>query len=192
MNLDEPEEPEFNISRLWRDTASNSVWEGTSNVLASETVRHLTKGRNLELFNMWIANALDQLSDTTFQQALEKVWSSLKAKLTFGQDEKHLVDVLGVGRQIIFTLAWLVSSLLLALDAQRDGNDVAHEVARRWVLEGQGVPGEFAFTDLIYRRSASAQDKKPSNHERIEWDCRIVWGVDLPSDSSAGYRMSKM
>lgn len=192
MVVDEPEEPEFNVSRLWRDTASNSVWEGTTNVLASETVRHLTKGRNLELFDMWIVNAMDQLSDTTFQHALENVWSSLKAKLTFGQDEKHLVHVLGVGRQIVFTLAWLVSSLLLALDAQRDGDDVAREVARRWILEGQGVPGEFAFTDLLYHRSASVRNQRPSNRERVEWDCRIVWGVDLPSDSSAGYRMSRI
>lgn len=192
MVVDEPEEPEFNVSRLWRDTASNSVWEGTTNVLASETVRHLTKGPNLELFDMWIVNAMDQLSDTTFQHVLENVWSSLKAKLTFGQDEKHLVHVLGVGRQIIFTLAWLVSSLLLALDAQRDGDDVAHEVARRWILEGQGVPGEFAFTDLLYHRSASVRNQRPSNRERVEWDCRIVWGVDLPSDSSAGYRMSRI
>lgn len=180
------------MSRLWRDTASNSVWEGTTNVLASETVRHLTKGRNLGLFHTWISNAISQISDVAFKTTLENVWLALRSKLEAGQDERGLVGVLGVGRQIIFTLSWLVSGMLLSLDAQRDNNKVAREVARRWVLDGQGVPGEFAFTDLIYQRSALAQDRKPTDRERTEWDCRIVWGFDLPSNASSGYRVAKI
>ena len=30
--MDEPDEPEFNISRLRRDTEANMTWEGTTNV----------------------------------------------------------------------------------------------------------------------------------------------------------------
>jgi hypothetical protein len=192
INKDEPDEPEFNVSRLWRDTASNSVWEGTTNVLASETVRHLTKGQNLDLFHVWISNAIHKVSDLALKTTLQAVWSALKSKLEAGQDERGLVGVLGVGRQIIFTLSWLVSGMLLSMDAQRDNNSVAREAARRWVLEGQGVPGEFAFTDLIYQRSALAHERKLTDRERTAWDCRIVWGVDLPSDASAGYRMAKI
>lgn len=177
---------------MWRDTASNSVWEGTTNVLASETVRHLSKGQNLDLFHAWITNAIGQISDVAFKTTLQRVWLALGTKLGAGQVEKGLIGVLGVARQVIFTLSWLVSGMLLALDAQRDNDNVAREVARRWVLEGQGVPGEFAFTDLIYQRSALAQDRKPADRERIEWDCRIVWGVDLPSNASAGYRVAKI
>jgi hypothetical protein len=180
------------VSRLWRDTASNSVWEGTTNVLASETVRHLTKGRNLDLFHKWISNAISQISDVAFKTNLQNVWLALRSKLEAGQDDKGLVGVLGVGRQIIFTLSWLVSGMLLSLDAQRDNDKVTREVARRWVLDGQGVPGEFAFTDLIYQRSALAQDRNLTDRERTEWDCRIVWGVDLPSNASTGYRVAKI
>lgn len=180
------------MSRLWRDTASNSVWEGTTNVLASETVRHLTKAHNLELFDLWITGAINQVSDAAFKSTQQKVWSALKSRLAPGQNERELAGVLGGGRQIMFTLAWLVSGILLALDAQRDGDGVASEVARRWILEGQGVPGEFAFPDLIYQQSATVQDRKPTDRERTEWDCRIVWGVDLPSNASAGYRVSKI
>lgn len=43
--MDEPDEPEYNISRLYRDTAANMTWEGTTNVLSSEVVRHLVKQR---------------------------------------------------------------------------------------------------------------------------------------------------
>lgn len=180
------------MSRLWRDTASNSVWEGTTNVLASETVRHLTKGQNLDLFHTWISNTISHISDVAFKTTLQKVWFALRSKLEAGQDDEGLVKVLGVGRQIIFTLSWLVSGILLSLDAQRDNDNVAREVARRWILDGQGVPGEFAFTDLIYQRSALAQDRKLTDRERTEWDCRIVWGVDLPSNASAGYRVAKI
>ncbi|OOQ85925.1 acyl-CoA dehydrogenase [Penicillium brasilianum] len=190
--IDEPDEPEFNVSRLWRDTASNSVWEGTTNVLASETVRHLTKGQNLDLFHNWISNAISQIRDLAFKTTLQDIWLALKSKLEAGRDEKGLGGVLGVGRQIIFTLSWLVSGMLLCLDAQRDNDSVAREVARRWVLDGQGVSGEFAFNDLIYQRSALAQDRKPTDRERTEWDCRIVWGVDLPPNASPGYRMAKI
>ncbi|KAJ5688552.1 hypothetical protein N7462_002944 [Penicillium macrosclerotiorum] len=190
--IDEPDEPEFNVSRLWRDTASNSVWEGTTNVLASETVRHLTKDQNLRFFNEWIMDAINQVSNNAFKETLQEAWAQLKTRLAAGQDERKLTDVLGVGRQIIFTLAWLVSGMLLSLDSQRDNDPVVCEVARRWVLEGQGVPGEFAFTDVIYHRLASTRGLKPTDCKRTKWDCLIVWGVDLPSDSSSGYRVSKI
>lgn len=100
--------------------------------------------------------------------------------------------MLGVGRQIIFTLAWLVCGILLALDAQRDDDQVAREVARRWVIDGQGVPGEFAFTHLIFQRSTSGLDRRPTDKERTEWDCRVVWGIELPANASMGYRLSKI
>lgn len=123
---------------------------------------------------------------------LQNVWSALRPKLEAGQDEKSLIGELGVGRQIIFSLSWLVSGMLLSLDAQGDNDNPAREIARRCVLEGQGVPGEFAFTDLIYQRSALAQDRKPTNRERTEWDCRIAWGVDLSPNASVGYRVAKI
>ncbi|KAJ5697150.1 hypothetical protein N7488_010834 [Penicillium malachiteum] len=176
--IDEPEEPEFNVSRLWRDTASNSVWEGTPNVLASETVRHL--------------NIIGRVSDNEFKSKLSTVWAELKAMLATGQDDHGLVALLSVDRQVMFTLAWMVCGILLTLDAQRDNDGVAIEVARRWVLEGQGVPGEFAFPEMIYQRAAISQNRRPTEKERTQWDSRIVWGVELPATASTGYRASKI
>ncbi|KAJ5296159.1 hypothetical protein PENANT_c021G05060 [Penicillium antarcticum] len=185
--MDEPEEPEFNVSRLWRDTASNSVWEGTTNVLASETVRHLTNGRNLESFSAWINDSIGYITDDALRTTLKNVWAALEKKLAVGQDNRSLAGVLGLGRQIMFTLAWLISGILLAMDAQRDNDNVACEVSHRWVLDGQGVPAEFAFPELIYQRSAD-QPRVMSDQSRTNWDCLIVWGADLPTDSSTGYR----
>ncbi|KAJ5106239.1 hypothetical protein N7456_002914 [Penicillium angulare] len=190
--IDEPEEPEFNVSRLWRDTASNSVWEGTTNVLASETVRHLTNGQNLDLFDSWMLDAIGQVAANELKAKLSSVWTELKVRLAVGQTAGGLVTVLAVGRQVMFTLAWLVCGTLLALDSQRDNDGVALEVARRWVLEGQGVPGEFAFPELIYQQLASNQNQRLTGRERTVMDSRIVWGVELPATASLGYRPSKI
>lgn len=191
MALDEPHEPEFNVSRLWRDTASNSVWEGTTNVLASETIRHLTNGKNLAAFDTWMADCIGHISQNVFRSTLEIAWKGLASKLASGQHEQGLVGVLAVARQIMFTLAWLISGILLALDAQRDSDAVASEVARRWILEGQGIPGEFGFPDLVYRHCVTSSEGM-SQRERTGWDCRIVWGVELPLEASTGYRIAKI
>ncbi|KAL2864408.1 acyl-CoA dehydrogenase/oxidase [Aspergillus lucknowensis] len=188
--IDEPEEPEFNVSRLWRDTSSNAVWEGTSNVLASETVRHLTRGGNLKAFGRWIQHSIVQVRNPASQETLRKAWEALSAKLDTTTVAVGLPSVLANGRQIMFTLAWLVSGILLALDAQRDGNVVANEVAGRWVLEGEGIPQEFCFADIIHLYwKISSNPVQAREIERRNWDCRIVWGVDLPRGASAGYRV---
>jgi hypothetical protein len=155
-------------------------------------VRHLTKGENLDLFDEWMSNVIGQVSDTVYRATLQNVWRQLKDRLNAGRDERTLPHLLGFARQIIFTLSWLVCGVLLSLDSQRDNDKVAREVARRWVLEGQGVPGEFAFTELIFQRSATAQDEQPTGRARTELDCRMVWNVDLPLDASLGYRAAKI
>jgi hypothetical protein len=189
---DEPEEPEFNVSRLWRDTASNSVWEGTTNVLASETVRHLTNKQNLDLFSHWISDSISNIMDRDFKATLETAWKSLEIKIAAGQGDSGLAGALAIGRQIMFTIAWITSGILLALDAQRDGDGVSYEVAQRWILEGQGIPGEFGFPEIIYRRSTLSSKQEMDQQKRSEWDCRIVWGVGLPFGASKGYRVAKI
>lgn len=95
----------------------------------------------------------------------------------------------------MFTLAWLVTCILLALDAQRDGDPVANEVARRWILEGEGMPGEFTFpaiTHTYWRLVSRETYLSPHDRQRTNWDCRIVWGVDLPANASSGYRPAKI
>lgn len=161
-------------------------------MLASETVRHLAKAKNLKLFDDWISDAINQVSAKGLRLKLQNIWAQLNSKLAAGTTSHGLMAALGMGRQIMFTIAWLVCGTLLALDAQRDNDEVASEVARRWVIDGQGVPGEFAFSDLIYQRSALYEETMPTDKERTEWDSRIVWGVGLPATASTGYRASKI
>lgn len=178
------------MSRLWRDTASNSVWEGTTNVLASETVRHLTRGENLKAFGTWIHDAVFNLHDP-YKCTLLSAWEALYAKLDVAATPGGLATALAEGRQIMFTLAWLISCILLAADAERDGDTTAHEVARRWILEGEGLPDEFAFPAITHTYWKLAPQEAAKNERdawRTNWDCRIVWGVGLPEDAASGYR----
>lgn len=184
--LDEPDEPEVNVSRLYRDTAANMTWEGTTNVLASEVVRHVLNGGNLEVFGAWFeGKVVAGVRDRELREAVGGAWEALKGRLVEGRAD--LGAALAEGRQVMFSLAWVVCSGLLAHDAQRDGDAEAVEVARRWILDGEGGVGEFAFPDVVH----AATRRRVDARERLNWDCRIVWGEDLPADAALGYRVSK-
>jgi len=184
--MDEPDEPEHNISRLYRDTAANMTWEGTTNVLASEVVRHLLKGSNMEMFCEWLENkALATVKDDEMQAALTRSWAILKERLTDSSDD--MTHALADGRQLMFSLVWVVSGMLLAQDARRDSNPIALEIAKRWILDGEGGVGEFVMPEIV-RAATSRQTSRLQARERLRWDFRIVWGVDLPEDAARGYR----
>jgi Acyl-CoA dehydrogenase, C-terminal domain len=121
--MDEPDESEFNTARLMRDTAANMVWEGTTNVLSSEVARHVTNGRNRDVFAGWLERSITSIQDIRLNSALKDAWSLLGDRLTEGQGD--LSATLADGRQIMFSLAWIVSGMLLSLDAQRDESEVA-------------------------------------------------------------------
>lgn len=183
--MDEPSQPEFNISRLYRDTAANMTWEGTTNVLASEVVRYLMQRGNLEVVGEWLRGVLRGIEDEAMRSRLESAWEVLKSEMESNKND--LTALLAQGREIMFSFAWIVCGILLARDAQRDGDAVAWEVARRWVLDGEPGVGEFAMRDVV--GGTGAKKRVSGERERINWDCRIVWGMDLPPDAAAGYRV---
>ncbi|KAJ5498719.1 Acyl-CoA oxidase/dehydrogenase type 1 [Penicillium expansum] len=163
--MDEADEPEFNISRILRNNAVNSIWEGTTNVLASEFVRFLIKKDNLKIFGAWLDRTLTLIQSADLQNALTAVWSALRARFTTQDPASTVAD----GRRFMFTLAWILSGALLALDAERDNDPVATEIARRWILSAEEV--------------ASSGGEK-----HLQWDCRIAWGIDLPPNRASGHR----
>lgn len=120
-----------------------------------------------------------------------EAWKTLCAKMDPTQVPGGLKTVLADGRQIMFTLAWIISGVLLALDAQRDEDSIAHEVARRWILQGEGMPAEFTFPSIVHSYwRLVPHSVHQAGLDRSDWDCRIVWGIGLPSDASVGYRVT--
>ncbi|KAL4865499.1 hypothetical protein BDV12DRAFT_174455 [Aspergillus spectabilis] len=181
--MDEPDEPEFNISRILRNTLVNSIWEGTTNVLASEFVRFLLKGDNFGLFAGWVERVIGLLDGGEVTTVLGEAWRAFKGKLASGGPAIGLAD----GRRAMFTLAWILSGVLLALDAARDGDAVTGEIARRWVLSGELGVGDTLWRDVVYPRN----DSQGISEEALRWDCRIAWGEELPSVAS-GHRSMKL
>ena len=178
--MDEADEPEFNISRILRNTLVNSIWEGTTNILASELVRFLLKRDHLPIFKGWLERSISLIRTQALSSALKKAWSSLLARLQKNASP-HLL--LADSRRVMFTLSWILSGTLLALDAERDGDGVAMEIARRWILLGEGGVGEFVYRDIV-----NASEDSSSSEDHVRWDCRIAWGVELPDRQVTGHR----
>ncbi|KAJ5219418.1 uncharacterized protein N7498_001517 [Penicillium cinerascens] len=182
--MDEADEPEFNISRILRNTSVNSIWEGTTNVLASETVRFLLKPGNMDIFAGWLNRTLASISTPSFRNALTAAWSSLRAR--FSTNNKAPTAILADARRYMFTLAWIMCGALLALDAQRDQDRVSMEIARRWVISAEGGVGDLVFHDIVTVREQGASDADGEDH--LQWDCRIAWGIELPANRASGHR----
>ncbi|KAJ0414588.1 hypothetical protein BJY00DRAFT_305488 [Aspergillus carlsbadensis] len=186
--MDEPDEPEFNVSRILRNTLVNSIWEGTTNVLASEFVRFLVKeqGRNLVVFAGWVERVLGLIAPGEMKGVLGEAWTAWKGRVLDAVSGGKVESVLADGRRAMFTLAWVLCGMLLVLDAQRDGDGVTGEIARRWVLQGEIGVGDTVWRDIVFPRKATAVDE-----ESVRWDCRIVWGEELPA-VAVGHRSMKL
>lgn len=183
--MDEVDEPEFNISRLYRDTAANMTWEGTTNVLSSEVVRHLMNKDHLEIFGEWVSKSVEGIEDEEMNVRLLDAWQNFSGFLESRRED--IGALLADGREVMFSLAWVVSGILLAHDAQRDGDVVAGEVARRWILDCDVGVGEFGLREVVLGQPHAV--RRRSDREIISWDCKIVWDRDLPGDAAAGYRV---
>jgi alkylation response protein AidB-like acyl-CoA dehydrogenase len=182
--MDEPDEPEFNIARLLRNTAVNSIWEGTTNVLASELVRFLVKGENLAVFTFWFQRVLDLIRSTEISTVLSQTWASFLARMKATAEPRL---ILADGRRVMFTLAWMLCGALLALDAERDGDGVVTETARRWILAGEGGVGDMVWRDIIGGYQVPVGPSSITE-DHLRWDCRIAWGVELPAKQVSGHR----
>lgn len=173
--IDEPDEPEFNISRLLRAAAVYPIWEGTTNVLASELVRFLMKRDTLSVLSGWLNRVLSLIRTPALAAALKHALAAFLSRVTTSRPQAEL---LADARRIMFTFAWILSGALMTLDAERDGDEVAMEIARRWILLGEGGVGEFVYRDIVKPYQAFDSTSESDEHTRL--DCKIAWGVELP------------
>ena len=181
--MDEADEPEFNISRILRNTSVNSIWEGTTNVLASEMVRFLLKADNLDVFTAWVDRTLALIRNETLRHTLTAAWSALQAR--FSSKNRVPTAILADARRYMFTLAWILCGILLAIDSERDQDPVSGEIARRWILSAEGGVGDMVFHDIVtVHKDATEED----GEQHLRWDCRIAWGVELPAIRASGHR----
>lgn len=131
--LENNETPELNIARLFRDSVVSSIWEGTTSVM-SEDVMRVLKGKSTEramaVFAKWVYDVWTACSKVFADQehVFKASWVAFKAIL----EEKDTEELLFMGREVLERLEGVVCALLLMVDAVRDQNKVALEIARRW------------------------------------------------------------
>ncbi|PKY04954.1 putative acyl-CoA dehydrogenase [Aspergillus campestris IBT 28561] len=182
--MDEADEPEFNVSRILRNTLVNAIWEGTTNVLASELVRFLLKGDHLPVFSAWVHRVIGLVRRPEWSQMLSRTWAAFLERVS---SSSHAAQLLADGRRAMFTLTWVLCGALLALDAERDGDGVAREIANRWILMGEGGVGDLVWRDIV----KPEEDAVRMDDDHLRWDCRIAWGEELPRVAS-GHRSMKL
>lgn len=181
--MDDVDEPE-NIARAFRDVSVNAIWEGTTNVLSSEVMRHLLNKNHLQIFNNWLGGAITRVKNAELRKVLQDTWSVLHSHLE--KHREYLFDALANGRSIMFTVAWIVSGTLLGIDAGRDDDPVANEVAKRWIINQEGISREYILAEID---AVAPRKILQGGKERAEWDCKLVWGIDLPDFAPFGQRI---
>jgi alkylation response protein AidB-like acyl-CoA dehydrogenase len=143
----ENDEMELNVARLLRDASVLSIWEGTTEIMAADMLRVL-KGPHgpavLATLGAWLGEAVSE------QARARAPWLAWRTIIEAADLQELMVD----GRELMFALGRIVAGVLLVADADRDGDEVAREIARRW----------------------TGQAQRSTWQERVEWDRRIVFG----------------
>ncbi|GMK56138.1 hypothetical protein CspeluHIS016_0211940 [Cutaneotrichosporon spelunceum] len=134
--MENTENQEMNIARLFRDVNVLAIWEGTTDVLSTDTVKVL-RGRSgrtvVETLAEWIEHALSLGTPISAlgeeKAAIRSAWA--RTRDTVGRVSAE--EAMSRGRHILWQLGDIISATLLVADAQRDGDALAAEVARRFV-----------------------------------------------------------
>ncbi|KAF2967690.1 hypothetical protein GQX73_g5859 [Xylaria multiplex] len=127
----------LNIARIFRDALANPIWEGTVSVMAEDVVRvlvdrRLADGRVIEKVLAKWAHGVLRHCEPRFSKECSLIEQRLNTLLsmTNGANENEL---LWRGRELLFHLEAIVSSLVLMYDACSDENEIATAIALRYV-----------------------------------------------------------
>ena len=140
----ENEDTVLNIARLFRDANVLSIWEGTTDVMADDVVRVL-KGRDgqplLQAVGAWVNTITSRHQQSrqlqSVAQQLTELWQTWLQEVEGTGKEELKWD----GRKVLQDLDLVVCGVLLLFDAARDEDEVAVEVARRWVRRNEKAKG---------------------------------------------------
>jgi alkylation response protein AidB-like acyl-CoA dehydrogenase len=168
----ENDDPQFNIARLWRDSAVLPIWEGTTDMMADDTIIRCFAGKTKEPVMAALTNWVELAMAKTkaFDKASNTVWGwwiELAELLRAGSKAQLESE----SRTIMTRLVDVVQGILLMIDAARDGDEVAVLAMNAW-FEEKNV-------------SAFLQSGTLSLKEQSERDLKIVLGADGPGAEQA-------
>ncbi|KAK2605574.1 hypothetical protein N8I77_008403 [Diaporthe amygdali] len=178
--LDNEEAQHLNVARLYRDCCVLSIWEGTTDVLATDFLRALKHPKGgqesveaLDMLFTKIKSAWPRPADGKVAGSFPTgSWEAVKETLA----RESQVDLVGDARRILWVVAEALIGLLLYADAHSDGSQPALDIFSRWRLSSE--------SDKFHRGGAVSSDKSQhSNEDRLARNIAIVYG-QLKSDAS--------
>ncbi|OIW23661.1 acyl-CoA dehydrogenase/oxidase C-terminal [Coniochaeta ligniaria NRRL 30616] len=155
-----------NVARIFRDACVLAIWEGTTDVLSSDTLRalkHPALGKqSLDALDWFVKAALNSLSGTVEAVAVAKEWDTLKLRIETESQESLLAEA----RSIVFRIAEVLMALLALVDVKINGGAEAEVMARRFLAKKNFIG-----------------DKTDSSKGTVDLDTAIVYGTG-PADAS--------
>jgi len=192
----------MNIARLFRDSVVNTIWEGTTSVMAEDVLRVLLPNKPTNTPNKTKSQAaspttLDTILGTWLRPVLSHVVKHARPARTFSseieiietryralnellRDTGDAGELHWRGREVLEAVEAVTSAALLLFDASVDGHDeAAVAVARRWVRAHVALP-----RDRLYKERGF--DWK----EEVRLDRLIFLGC-LPDESTSASASSQ-
>lgn len=169
--------PEMNIARLFRDANVLSIWESTTDVLATDTVKAIKGrlgGQSVEAVEAWLKStlgtgstdaygAISNIDFTEEREAIVKAWNMFVQNT----QSRSKDELLAYGREVVAEIGDIICAALLMADAKSDSDLTAIECARRF---GRTC-GTFVF---------DGKDS-PDWKSVSEWDGKIAFEREAPA-----------
>ena len=172
----------MDIARLFRDSVVNTIWEGTTSVMAEDVLRVVknpkAKGANIldETLGKWMRAVLDAIEKKSLGRFTEEL-SMVRNRYAVLERTIRISDLNALqrkGRGVLEHIEAIACACLLMFDAVVDKDDVAFEVARRW-MRLSALPADLA-------KAQDKEEERPGNPAKeIERDRRIFLGAAAAS-----------
>ncbi|KXX76927.1 putative acyl-CoA dehydrogenase AidB [Madurella mycetomatis] len=137
------ESQHINVARIFRDACVGAIWEGTTDVLAGDTIRALKRprggGESMRGLDWVVQSGLRTMAGDRCAEAAERVkreWAGLKARIEKGEQEELLPEARG----IVFRIAEVLMAVLYMTDAALSPGAEIEEMSWRY-LSKKGFVG---------------------------------------------------
>ncbi|KAJ3481734.1 hypothetical protein NLG97_g7750 [Lecanicillium saksenae] len=161
--MDNEEQEYLNVSRIFRDVSVLPIWEGTTDVLSTDTIRALKHPKAGQACIAALDDIIGKVAAFSGQtpkgfDAVQE-WTTIRTKIV----NTPQAELMGEARDLVMALGDILVSLLLRVDAASDGDAAAQDIFERFVeRKCTGV-------EKRGRESSAAELRK---------DTLIVYGTD--------------
>ena len=182
----------LNIARLFRDAVVGTIWEGTTSVLAEDVLRVVksSKGGKRNILDAglgrWVRSVLEEVQKRDPGRFATEA-DMMRNRYGILEKTVRTLDPISLqrkGRDVLDHIEAVVSACLLMFDAAVDGDEIATEVARRWVRM-KALPG-----DLV-RFEQEEEDREGNGGRDLRRDVEMDGRIFLRNEAGGGSEMGR-